>query len=207
MTTMLLSALGALLCSLVVTAEVMPQGDFNLQGVAGKWYVIGFATNAQWFVKHRADMKMGTTILTPTADGDLDIAYTSRNADGSCWRMNHLAKKTNLAGKFIYNSERKSTTYKHIHTRCTNGPMCDIVNSTPSRPSLGWSNENDMRVVDVKYDEYALIHTKTKDVSSVLTNLYGKILSTLQNQSHCFTIHYHLLKILYYEILYPSQYI
>lgn len=33
MTTMLLSALGALLCSLVVTAEVMPQGDFNLQGV------------------------------------------------------------------------------------------------------------------------------------------------------------------------------
>uniref|UniRef100_A0A4W5RBL7 Zgc:153704 n=1 Tax=Hucho hucho TaxID=62062 RepID=A0A4W5RBL7_9TELE len=143
MTTMLLSALGALLCSLVVTAEVMPQGDFNLQGVAGKWYVIGFATNAQWFVKHRADMKMGTTILTPTADGDLDIAYTSRNADGSCWRMNHLAKKTNLAGKFIYNSER-------------------------------WSNENDMRVVDVKYDEYALIHTKTKDVSSVLTNLYAR---------------------------------
>ncbi|XP_036846387.1 lipocalin-like [Oncorhynchus mykiss] len=35
-----------------------------------------------------------------------------------------------------------------------------------------WSNENDMRVVDVKYDEYALIHTKTKGVSAVLTNLY-----------------------------------
>ncbi|CAB1316029.1 unnamed protein product [Coregonus sp. 'balchen'] len=143
MTTIMLRALGALLCSLVVTAEVMPQGDFNLQGVAGKWYVIGFATNAQWFVKHRAEMKMGTAMLTPTADGDMDMAYARRNADGSCWRMNHLAKKTNLPGKFIYKSER-------------------------------WNNENDMRVVDVKYDEYALIHTKTKGVSAVLTNLYAR---------------------------------
>lgn len=47
--------------------------------------------------------------------------------------MNHLAKKT-LLGKLIFKSERKSTTYKHIHTQCTNGHMCDIVNSTPSRP-------------------------------------------------------------------------
>ncbi|CAB1333072.1 unnamed protein product [Coregonus sp. 'balchen'] len=74
MTTMLLRALGALLCSLVVTAEVMPQGDFNLQGESG------------------------------------------------------------------------------------------------------WNNENDMRVVDVKYDEYALIHTiKTKGgVSTVLNKLYDE---------------------------------
>uniref|UniRef100_A0A8C7V159 Lipocalin/cytosolic fatty-acid binding domain-containing protein n=1 Tax=Oncorhynchus mykiss TaxID=8022 RepID=A0A8C7V159_ONCMY len=131
MTTMLLSALGALLCSLVITAEVMPQGDFNLQGVAGKWYVIGFATNAHQPQGQHED-----------GPGN-DISY----ADGSCWRMNHLAKKTNLLGKLIYKSER-------------------------------WSNENDMRVVDVKYDEYALIHTKTKGVSAVLTNLYGTILST-----------------------------
>ncbi|CDQ86281.1 unnamed protein product [Oncorhynchus mykiss] len=82
-------------------------------------------------INHKASMKMGNAVLTPTADGDQEMTYPSRNADGSCWRMNHLAKKTNLLGKFIYKSER-------------------------------WSNENDMRVVDVKYDEYALIHTKTK---------------------------------------------
>ncbi|XP_055791320.1 lipocalin-like [Salvelinus fontinalis] len=145
MTTMLLRALGALLCSLVVTAEVLPQGDFNLQGVAGKWYLIGFATNAQWFVSHRASMKMGTAMLTPTVEGDLDMAYASLNTDGSCWRMNHLAEKTNLPGKFIFKSQR-------------------------------WNNENDMRVVDVKYDEYALIHTiKTKGgVSTVLNKLYAR---------------------------------
>ena len=45
--------------------------------VAGKWYLIGFATNAQWFVDHRASMKMGTAILTPTAAGDLDMSYAS----------------------------------------------------------------------------------------------------------------------------------
>lgn len=45
--------------------------------VAGKWYLIGFATNAQWFVSHRAGMKMGTAMLTPTVEGDLDMAYAS----------------------------------------------------------------------------------------------------------------------------------
>ncbi|XP_071754227.2 palmitoyltransferase ZDHHC23-A isoform X1 [Centroberyx gerrardi] len=113
--------------------------------VTGKWYLIGFATNAQWFVNHRASMKMGTAMLTPTADGDLDMSYASLNTEGSCWRMNHLAKKTDMPGKFTFKSER-------------------------------WSNDNDMRVVDVKYDEYALIHTiKTKgSVSTVLNKLYGR---------------------------------
>ncbi|XP_071754228.1 lipocalin isoform X2 [Centroberyx gerrardi] len=143
--TLLLRLLGAALCSLMVSSEVVPQQDFNLQGVTGKWYLIGFATNAQWFVNHRASMKMGTAMLTPTADGDLDMSYASLNTEGSCWRMNHLAKKTDMPGKFTFKSER-------------------------------WSNDNDMRVVDVKYDEYALIHTiKTKgSVSTVLNKLYGR---------------------------------
>ncbi|KAM3869204.1 lipocalin-like [Diretmus argenteus] len=142
---LLLRMLGAMLCSLMVASEVLPQDNFNLQGVAGKWYLIGFATNAQWFINHRASMKMGTAMLAPTADGDLDMSYASLNADGSCWRMNHLAKRTEVPGKFTFKSER-------------------------------WSNENDMRVVDVKYDEYALIHTiKTKgSVSTVLNKLYGR---------------------------------
>ena len=43
--------------------------------------------------------------------------------------------------------------------------------------TLGWNNENDMRVVDVKYDEYALIHTiKTKGgVTTTLNKLYGEV--------------------------------
>uniref|UniRef100_A0A8C4YXF9 Zgc:153704 n=1 Tax=Gadus morhua TaxID=8049 RepID=A0A8C4YXF9_GADMO len=145
MATALFSVLGILLCSLLVTSDVVPQDNFNIQAVAGKWYLIGFATNAQWFVDHRASMKMGTAILTPTAAGDLDMSYASLRSDASCWRMSHLAKKTDVPGKFVFKSERMD-------------------------------NDNDMRVVDVKYDEYALIYTlKTNGgVSTVLNKLYGR---------------------------------
>ncbi|KAM6907591.1 lipocalin [Xenentodon cancila] len=143
--TSVLTLLGAVLCALSVSAEVLPQTDFNLQGMAGKWYLIGFATNAQWFVSRKATMKMGTSMFKPTAEGDLDMTYASLSSDGSCWRMNNLAKRTDVPGKFTYVSQR-------------------------------WANVNDMRVVDVKDDEYALIHTiKTKgdEVTSV-TKLYGR---------------------------------
>lgn len=45
--------------------------------MAGKWYVSGFATNAQWFVSHKAEMKMGTVLLTPTEGGDLNFSYAT----------------------------------------------------------------------------------------------------------------------------------
>uniref|UniRef100_A0A3Q1K3V9 Lipocalin/cytosolic fatty-acid binding domain-containing protein n=1 Tax=Anabas testudineus TaxID=64144 RepID=A0A3Q1K3V9_ANATE len=143
--TLLLTVLGAVLCSLMVSSEIVPQADFNSQQVAGKWYLIGFATNAQWFVNRKASMKMGTTMVALTAEGDLDISYASLNSDGSCWRMNSLAKQTNVPGKFTYTSQR-------------------------------WGSENDMRWVDVKYDEYALTHTiKTKaGVNTVVNKLYGR---------------------------------
>ncbi|KAG7274355.1 hypothetical protein CRUP_028676 [Coryphaenoides rupestris] len=114
MSTAWLSVVGTLLCTLLVASEVVPQDNFNLQAVAGKWYLIGFATNAQW-------------------------------PDSSCWRMNHLAKKTDVPGKFTFKTERMD-------------------------------NDNDMRVVDVKYDEYALIYNlKMKGgVPTVLNKLYGR---------------------------------
>lgn len=112
--------------------------------MSGKWYLIGFATNAQWFISRKESMKMGTAMLTPS-NGDLNMAYASLRSDGSCWRMNNLAKKTSVPGKFTYTSER-------------------------------WGSENDMRIVDAKYDEYALIYTiKTNgDFPTVVTKLYGR---------------------------------
>ncbi|KAM4544501.1 lipocalin [Odontesthes bonariensis] len=143
--TSLLTLLGAVLCSLTVSSEVLPQADFNLQLMAGKWYLTGFATNAEWFVRRKGSMKTGTGMFKPTADGDLDMSYASLNSDGSCWRMNNLAKKSDMPGKFTYTSQR-------------------------------WGNVNDMRVIEVKYDEYALIYTvKTKgQEASVVTKLYGR---------------------------------
>lgn len=45
--------------------------------MAGKWYTSGFASNAQWFVNHKATMKMGTAMLTPTEGGDMDLSYAT----------------------------------------------------------------------------------------------------------------------------------
>uniref|UniRef100_A0A673JVI0 Zgc:153704 n=1 Tax=Sinocyclocheilus rhinocerous TaxID=307959 RepID=A0A673JVI0_9TELE len=116
--------------------------------VAGKWYLIGFATNAEWFVTRKANMKMGIAIWhIPVSVLSCFMIFhpVFSSPDGSCWRMNHLAQKKDIPGKFSFRSER-------------------------------WETENDMRVVDVKYDEYALIHTiKTKADSTMLLNkLYGR---------------------------------
>ncbi|KAK2869991.1 hypothetical protein Q8A67_024383 [Cirrhinus molitorella] len=149
MTTVVLKMLCVLLCAVFASADVMPMTDFDLEKMGGKWYLIGFATNAKWFVSHKADMKMGTAMLMPTVDGDLDMSYTNLKGDGSCWRMTHLAKKTETPGRFVFYSQR-------------------------------WGNDNDMRVVDARFDEYALVHTiKTKGgVSEVLNKLYCRTTET-----------------------------
>ncbi|XP_028288893.1 prostaglandin D2 synthase b, tandem duplicate 1 [Parambassis ranga] len=141
----LLKMVTALMCVLAACAEVVPLNDFSLEKMAGKWYMVGFATNAPWFVNHKAVMKMGTAMLVPTEGGDLDLSYSNLNADGTCWRMTHLAKKTDTPGRFTFHSQI-------------------------------WNNDNDMRIVDVVYDDYALVHTiKTKDdVSEVLNKLYSR---------------------------------
>lgn len=45
--------------------------------MAGKWYIVGFATNAQWFVDHKANMKVGTAMVVATEGGDMDLAYAN----------------------------------------------------------------------------------------------------------------------------------
>ncbi|XP_048047730.1 lipocalin-like isoform X1 [Megalobrama amblycephala] len=141
MKTVILKILCVLLFAVFASAEVMPMPDFDLEKMGGKWYLVGFATNAESFVKsHKADMKMGTAMLVPTKDGDLELTYTHLNSDGSCFRMNNLAKKTDIPGLFVFYNQR-------------------------------WGNDNDMRVVDAIFDEYAIVHTiKTKEGKSEILN-------------------------------------
>ncbi|XP_068437962.1 lipocalin-like [Clinocottus analis] len=140
----LLRMLGALMCLLASGAAVTPVQDFDLEKMAGKWYIVGIATNAQWFVNHKAGMKVGTTMIVPT-EGDMDLSYANLNDDGTCWRMTHLAKKTDTPGRFTFHSQL-------------------------------WNNDNDMQIVDVVYDDYALVHTiKTKEgVSEIMNKLYSR---------------------------------
>uniref|UniRef100_A0A671MIG3 Lipocalin-like n=1 Tax=Sinocyclocheilus anshuiensis TaxID=1608454 RepID=A0A671MIG3_9TELE len=111
MTTVVLKMLCILLCAVFASADVMPMTDFDMEKIGGKWYLIGFATNAKWFVSHKADMTMGTAMMVPTEDGDLDLSYTNLKSDGSCWRMTHLAKKTETPGRFVFYSQRKSSCF------------------------------------------------------------------------------------------------
>ncbi|KAJ8278178.1 hypothetical protein GJAV_G00084770 [Gymnothorax javanicus] len=141
----LLTLLGVLLCAMNTHANAVPQKDFNLEKMGGKWYLFGIASNSEWFTAKKSEMKVGTVTMTPTATGDLSLSLTGQKSNGTCWKMTHLAEKTETPGKFTF------------YNQC-------------------WKNDNDMRIVDVKYDEYALVHTtKTKaGVSAVQINLYTR---------------------------------
>uniref|UniRef100_A0A8C2B810 Lipocalin/cytosolic fatty-acid binding domain-containing protein n=1 Tax=Cyprinus carpio TaxID=7962 RepID=A0A8C2B810_CYPCA len=141
MTTVVLKTVCVLLCAVFISAQVMPMPDFNLEKMGGKWYLVCFASNAERFVTHlRADMKMATAEMVPTEDADLDLSYSHLKSDGSCFRMHHLAKKTEIPGRFVFDNEL-------------------------------WGNSNDMRVVDAKFDEYAIVHTiKIKGGKSEILN-------------------------------------
>ncbi|XP_063063444.1 lipocalin-like [Engraulis encrasicolus] len=142
--TAMLRLMGVLLCSIFAAADVMPMADFDLQKMAGKWYMIGFATNSQWFVNHKDNMKMGTAMITPTAGGDMDLAYANANADGTCWRMTHLAKKTETPGRFIFHSQRwnndndmrvvdANDQFALVHTIKTKDGVSEVLNKLYGR--------------------------------------------------------------------------
>lgn len=42
----------------------------------GTWYSIGLASNSRWFKEKKPVIKMCTTVVTPTEDGNLDVTST-----------------------------------------------------------------------------------------------------------------------------------
>ncbi|XP_063340800.1 lipocalin-like [Pelmatolapia mariae] len=140
--------LGVVLCSLMVSSsEILPQADFDLQAMAGKWYLTGICSNAQWFVSSKANMKTGTAIIKPTEDGGLELSFSSLTSNDTCRKMENLANKTEVPGKFTYRSRY-------------------------------WGYVSDMRMVDVKYDEYGLTYSfNTRGNETFVVNrLYGRSL-------------------------------
>ncbi|XP_032408086.1 lipocalin-like [Xiphophorus hellerii] len=145
MTTTGLRMLTALTCVLAASANTTPVPDFSLEKVAGKWYMAGFATNAQWFVNHKDTMKMGIAMMVPTDIGDLDLSYATLNADGTCWRMTHLAKKTDTPGRFTFHSQVWNNdndmrfvdvvydSYAVVHTIKTKEGVSEVLNKLYSR--------------------------------------------------------------------------
>uniref|UniRef100_A0AAY5EMK0 Lipocalin/cytosolic fatty-acid binding domain-containing protein n=1 Tax=Electrophorus electricus TaxID=8005 RepID=A0AAY5EMK0_ELEEL len=139
----MLGFLTVLLWATVAYSDISPMTDFSLDGMKGKWYSIGVASNAKWFTTHKANMKMGTLQVEPTADGDLHVTFTYLHSKGSCWEKSHVAKKTDTSGCFFYHSKR---------------------------------NNNDMCVIDAKFDEFVIIHVTNTEVghSSTYIKLCGR---------------------------------
>uniref|UniRef100_A0A3Q0QXR3 Zgc:153704 n=1 Tax=Amphilophus citrinellus TaxID=61819 RepID=A0A3Q0QXR3_AMPCI len=67
--------------------------------IAGKWYHIGLATNAERYVSRRGKINMGTYVITPLPNGDLDLLYSSVY-NGTCRKMDKVANKTDVPGKY-----------------------------------------------------------------------------------------------------------
>lgn len=89
--------------------------------------------------------------------------------------MANLVKKTDVPGKFSYSSR-----HERSHTLQSRSPVLTH-RSAVILPPANSGNGNDMIVVDVKYDEYALVHVvdTTGEHLTVVNKLYGKPFSVM----------------------------
>eukprot|EP00075_Anas_platyrhynchos_P037592 XP_027326845.1 lipocalin isoform X2 [Anas platyrhynchos] len=73
--------------------------------LTGRWYSIGLASSSNWFKDKKHLMKMCTTVITVTADGNLEVNSTYPKGD-QCEKKNSLYIKTEQPGRFSYTSPR-----------------------------------------------------------------------------------------------------
>uniref|UniRef100_G1MQ26 Prostaglandin-H2 D-isomerase n=1 Tax=Meleagris gallopavo TaxID=9103 RepID=G1MQ26_MELGA len=73
--------------------------------LAGRWYSIGLASNSNWFKDKKHLMKMCTTDITVTADGNMEVTSTYPKGD-QCEKRNSLYIRTEQPGRFSYTSPR-----------------------------------------------------------------------------------------------------
>uniref|UniRef100_A0A8C8RFT3 Prostaglandin-H2 D-isomerase n=1 Tax=Pelusios castaneus TaxID=367368 RepID=A0A8C8RFT3_9SAUR len=111
MQAVLLSFLGlALFGALHAQEEVAVQPNFQQEKFTGKWYSVGLASNSRWFKEKKQVLKMCTTVVTPAADGNLDVTSTYPKLD-RCEKRNSLFIKTDQPGRFSYTSPRSGSQH------------------------------------------------------------------------------------------------
>uniref|UniRef100_A0A8C3RCS6 Prostaglandin-H2 D-isomerase n=1 Tax=Cyanoderma ruficeps TaxID=181631 RepID=A0A8C3RCS6_9PASS len=86
--------------------------------LTGRWYSIGMASNSNWFKEKRHLMKMCTTIISTTAEGNLEVTSTYPKGD-QCVTRNSLYTTTEQPGRFSYTSPRWGSKH-NIHVVDTN---------------------------------------------------------------------------------------
>uniref|UniRef100_A0A8B9RP71 Prostaglandin-H2 D-isomerase n=1 Tax=Accipiter nisus TaxID=211598 RepID=A0A8B9RP71_9AVES len=106
MHTTLLGVLGLVLLGALHAQDSIPvQTDFQQDKLTGRWYSIGLASNSNWFKEKKHLMKMCTTVISVTADGNLEVTSTYPKGD-QCEKRNSLYTKTEQPGRFSYSSPR-----------------------------------------------------------------------------------------------------
>uniref|UniRef100_A0A674H4W7 Prostaglandin-H2 D-isomerase n=1 Tax=Taeniopygia guttata TaxID=59729 RepID=A0A674H4W7_TAEGU len=92
--------------------------SFTSSMLTGRWYSIGLASNSNWFKEKRHLMKMCTTIISTTAEGNLEVTSTYPKGD-QCVTRNSLYTKTEQPGRFSYTNPRWGSTH-NVHVVETN---------------------------------------------------------------------------------------
>ncbi|XP_057240651.1 lipocalin-like [Malurus melanocephalus] len=146
----LLSILGlALLGTLHAQDSIPVQADFQQDKLTGKWFTIGLASNSNWFKEKKQLMKMCTTVISATADGNLEVTSTYPKGD-ECVTRNSVYTKTEQPGLFSYTSPRWGSNHK-IHVVETNYDEYALV-ATQISKSTGSST-------------MVLLYSRTKELS------------------------------------------
>ncbi|KAM9841002.1 neutrophil gelatinase-associated lipocalin [Aulostomus maculatus] len=105
MRTTVLAVVMAMLCVMMVNADVKPQRDFNLQRFAGKWYRVGLAYDSASFVQFRDKLKASMGIVTALANGNVNLTMWDAMQFSCRSKMYHY-ERTNVPGQFTYFSTR-----------------------------------------------------------------------------------------------------
>ncbi|OPJ86355.1 lipocalin [Patagioenas fasciata monilis] len=146
----LLGVLGlALLGTLHAQDSVPVQSDFQQDKITGRWYTIGLASNSNWFKNKKHLMKMCTTDISTTADGNLEVTSIYPKGD-QCEKRNSLYIKTEQPGRFSYTSPRWGSEH-NIRVVETNYKEYALVFTQISK-STGSSN-------------MVLLYSRTKELS------------------------------------------
>ncbi|XP_053551307.1 lipocalin-like [Bombina bombina] len=102
---LLLNLALVVLCAMWAQADVPVQADFQEGKILGKWYSFGLASNSNWFQSKKQMLKMCTTDISPTADGNLEITVTYPKMD-RCEKKTMTYIKTDQPGRYSSKSQR-----------------------------------------------------------------------------------------------------
>ncbi|XP_075435249.1 lipocalin-like isoform X1 [Ascaphus truei] len=98
------------LCAVCAQSDIPVQPDFQDDKIVGKWYSIAMASNSNWFQSKKQYMKMCTTVITPTADGSLEVVSTYPKMD-RCDQRTMTYIKTDQPGRFRSKNQRSGGDY------------------------------------------------------------------------------------------------